>query len=380
MKILITVNTIYDIHVGGANLGGMEVYACNLAEGFAKFGWDVDIIGTINSTSSVGKVRVIKTPDVSIKSRWDKGEKQIGINWKNYLDTLKSLDLDSYDLISINSTSTAVAKYINSEVASKKVVYYMQVLPRWAVCKKDVVEFNKMENMFQKTISDLQVKRWNEIGGKFEYLPYGFIDSSNFDSSENKDIINTSKVAICARLIKEKGAHLLPKLKSLNPDLEIDVIGLGEGSYFSKLRTDLAKSGITYREDISGNNSKWINYLMTERPMVISLANIEALGITPIEAFMCGLPCITLHSVDSAVSETILRGDVTYRYHFDNYDRFTLTTLGGVAYTMEGLSKMIDYVMHYNKFNSSVIRQHYLDYYTMNEHINRLIDLISIPT
>lgn len=379
-KILITANPIFPINVGGKNMGGMEVYVNNLAIAFADMGYDVDVIGSKESTSAHQRVNMLNLTQLSINERRKTEGNQIGINWTDYKNLLMSLDIDSYELICVNSTSTAMLQYLNDHVTSKKIVYYVQVLPRWAVCKKDVIAINKMQNVHQKVISTLEETSWNDIGGHFSYLPYGFNDTSTVV----RDDINYHYLAMCARLIREKGAHKLIDILKNQPDWETEgkgftghIVGFGVGDkYWTGLEAKMAKAkNIRYRDDLSGDNSKWIKFLCEEKPCVVSMASIEALGITPIEAFMCGCPCFCIQTKASAISETISRA-CTPENRIEVDDQFYITPVGGVAVDEKAFIRMIEWCVKIRPFNSKLIREYFKDTYSMSTHISNLLNLI----
>jgi len=381
MRALITLNSVFPIHVGGATSGGIEVYAINVAEALAKKSWVVDIVCSKDSTTQVENVNIIKLGVDATKTREARGEHNVRFNWKDYMNVIENLDITSYDLIIVNNHYLPLVQYLNDHASGKCIIHYNQILPIWKDCLPLVPKINDMKNVHQCAISDLICNSWNKLGCNYHYLPYGFIDKFNGDLNGE---INYGIFTMSCRIIPEKNPLKLhevingfkKKYGNTNASIRGRIIGVGDinNKYYQSVvkASDEGGDDFYIDKEHSGDNYKWIQYLDEIRPIVISLARIEALGITPIEAMMCGLPCYTIKNEKSAVSETLFR-DMTNIIGKDNYK---LTMLGGVADNMSGLIDMIYDCIDLKPFDRYNIRNYFLTHYSMENHINNLLKLL----
>lgn len=373
MNALITLNSVFPINVGGKTSGGIEVYAVNVAEYLAtKLGWSVDVISSKDSTSSVEGVNMIRLSADATKTRVARGERVDKFDWKDYMNVVNTLAIDQYDLILVCNHYVPLLQFLNDHAKGKVIIQYNQILPRWKDCKDLCVAMEGMPNVIQAAISDLICLKWNELGGRYFYLPYGFIDkfTGNLDT-----LIDYRRISMACRIIAEKNPRKLIRMirqfnkTSKSHDIVGDIVGHGDkGTKYYDSTIELSGEDVGVRPEYSGDNVKWINYLSENTPIVISLAHIEALGITPIEAFMCGLPCYCVWSPLSAVSETISRGSFIYRN-----DHFIVTELGAIALQEKYFKEMVEYCINNDPFDRSVIRKHFEDNYTIDSHINNLL-------
>ena len=367
-KALILINSSIPVNVGGNTAGGVEVYVATLSQALSTIGWNVDIIASSDSTSIINNVNIIKLNVESTVSKMRNG-KTASFDWNYYLNLVNSLDIDSYDLIHVDNHYLPLLRLLNNRVSSKKIVNYYQILPRWKSCSDYATEAQKMENVYHLAISDLIKSKWGELGIDLTYFPYGFIDGMTGMPKE----IDYNHFVISARIVPEKKVDLFAKLfKQIKT--KGTIIGYDTGHpHTAKLLKALEENEyVIWNKKYSGSQALLYSYLSRYNPIMTSLATIEALGITPIEGFMFGLPCVTIVRPQSAISETISRGDELYNHN----NEFILTSLGGYASDDKSFVKMIQYIQESKPFDPVKIRKHWLGNYDIASHVTKLLRLI----
>lgn len=367
-KALILINSSIPVNVGGNTAGGVEVYVATLSQALSNIGWNVDIIASSDSTSIINNVNIIKLNVESTVSKMRNG-KTASFDWNYYLNLVNSLDIDSYDLIHVDNHYLPLLRLLNNRVSSKKIVNYYQILPRWKSCSDYATEAQKMENVYHLAISDLIKSKWGELGIDLTYFPYGFIDGMTGMPKE----IDYNHFVISARIVPEKKVDLFAKLfKQIKT--KGTIIGYDTGHpHTAKLLKSLEENEyVIWNKKYSGSQALLYSYLSRYNPIMTSLATIEALGITPIEGFMFGLPCVTIVRPQSAISETISRGDELYNHN----NEFILTSLGGYASDDKSFAKMIQYIQEFKPFDPVKIRMHWLSNYDIVSHVTKLLRLI----
>lgn len=367
-KALILINSSIPVNVGGNTAGGVEVYVATLSQALSNIGWNVDIIASSDSTSIINNVNIIKLNVESTVSKMRNG-KTASFDWNYYLNLVNSLDIDSYDLIHVDNHYLPLLRLLNNRVSSKKIVNYYQILPRWKSCSDYATEAQKMENIYHLAISDLIKSKWGELGIDLTYFPYGFIDGMIGLPKE----IDYNHFVISARIVPEKKVDLFAKLfKQIKT--KGTIIGYDTGHpHTAKLLKVLEENEyVSWAKEFSGSQMLLYSFLNKHNPIMTSLATIEALGITPIEGFMFGLPCVTIVRPQSAISETISRGEELYNHN----NEFIITSLGGYAADEKSFAKMIQYIKEFKPFDPVKIRMHWLSNYDIASHVTKLLKLI----
>lgn len=367
-KALFFINSSIPIYPGGNTAGGVEVFVATLATALANIGWTCDIVASKDSKSYISGVNIIPLNVDSTVLKMRNGH-TASFDWKYYMELTKSLNVDSYDLIHVDNHYLPLLKYLNDNVSSKKIVNYYQILPRWGDCRQYATEAQKMENVYHLAISDLIKSKWGELGIDLTYFPYGFIDGMTGIPKE----IDYNHFVISARIVPEKKVDLFAKLfKQIKT--KGTIIGYDTGHpHTAKLLKALEENEyVIWNKKYSGSQALLYSYLSRYNPIMTSLATIEALGITPIEGFMFGLPCVTIVRPQSAISETISRGDELYNHN----NEFILTSLGGYASDDKSFAKMIKYIQEFKPFDPVKIRMHWLSNYDIASHVTKLLRLI----
>lgn len=367
-KALFFINSSIPIYPGGNTAGGVEVFVATLATALSDAGWTCDIVASKDSKSYIEGINIIPLNVDSTVLKMRNGH-TAAFDWKYYMQLTKSLDVDSYDLIHVDNHYLPLLKYLNDNVSSKKIVNYYQILPRWGSCKEYATEAQKMKNVHNLAISDLIKSKWGELGIELTYFPYGFIDGM----LEPYDEIDFNHYIISARIVPEKKVDLFAKLfKQLKTKGTIIGYDTGHPHTAKLLKALEGNEYVSWDKGFSGSQILLYSFLNEYRPIMTSLATIEALGITPIEGFMFGLPCVTIMRPQSAISETIFREDTIYNHN----NKFILTSLGGVAADDKAFGKMIEYIKEFKPFDPIKIRHHWVDNYHILSHVQRLLKLL----
>lgn len=381
-RALITINSTYPIHVGGKVYGGIEVYVSGLAEYLSTLNWEVDIVCSCDSTSTIRGVNIVKLGTKSTKLLESEGIIVTKFNWKDYYDTLNSLKLDEYNLIVINTHNKGILDILYSNSSERcKIIQYIHNLPRWKDTREYASILNNYDRLHKYGVSDLTCSQWNRLGAGLKYLPIGLLDKSKLESNEEfNSTINLNLLAMVSRVIPAKNPDKLIKIVEKFKGSVTGVLsGVIENNKYSKsLAEKFNKCEFcSILPEISGDNYLWIDYIRVNNPILVTLSSIESLGFTPIEAFMCGLPCLAIYSDQSAVSETILRGTKDNEY-FELGDfkvnGFIINGLGGIASDENNFVKMLKYIQDNWKFNRSYLRNHYLENYSMDNHLNLILN------
>lgn len=367
-KALFFINSSIPIYPGGNTAGGVEVFVATLATALANIGWTCDIVASKDSKSYISGVNIIPLNVDSTVLKMRNGH-TASFDWKYYMELTKSLNVDSYDLIHVDNHYLPLLKYLNDNVSSKKIVNYYQILPRWGDCRQYATEAQKMENVYHLAISDLIKSKWGELGIDLTYFPYGFIDGMTGMPKE----IDYNHFVISARIVPEKKVDLFAKLfKQIKTKGTIIGYDTGHPHTAKLLKALEGNEYVIWNKKYSGSQALLYSYLSRYNPIITSLATIEALGITPIEGFMFGLPCVTIVRPQSAISETISRGDELYNHN----NEFILTSLGGYASDDKSFAKMIQYIQEFKPFDPVKIRMHWLSNYDIVSHVTKLLRLI----
>lgn len=228
-------------------------------------------------------------------------------------------------VIGVAPYASAIIGLISNNISSKTIGWFHNSYERYFEYKDNLynlkefysIAFEKLDKRIVLTKSAMN-RYTNEFNLDFIHIynPLTF-ETSKKSKLEKQKIIFVGRIFYATKGL-DLLVEILKKLKDINNNFEVDIIG--DGPDMKRFLNDINKKNISSIVNVVGESNNIIEHYL-ENSIFISTSRVEGFGLVLTEAMECGLPVVSFAT--EGPSEIIIQNESGFLIDIYDTDNFT---------------------------------------------------------